>query len=109
MKYLGIAAAMAMVVASGAAQAVDPAAFRVASDLGNLLASESFCGLKYDQAAIQAFVAAKVPAADMSFTGMLSGSRTATEYQFKEMTPSDKTAHCTQTRRVARAYKFIAD
>ena len=83
--------------------------FQLAQSLGDVLASEQFCGLKYDQAAIATFIKDRVPANDLEFTGNLKGATSLATYSLKNMSQSEKTAHCTQIRRVAASYKFIAE
>jgi hypothetical protein len=80
---------------------------RIALDLAQVLGAEKTCGLAFDQGAVEAFIVSKVKPDDMQFSGHLAMfSRVAAGYA-TEMTPSEKTAHCTQITRVARAYKFI--
>lgn len=79
----------------------------LATDLGNVIASEAACGLSYDQAAISAFIESKVPADDMNFPSLLQTMIMGQEYTLQEMSTSGKTAHCTQIARVAKSYGFI--
>lgn len=83
------------------------ASMTLATDLGNILASEEICDLTYDQAAISAFIESKVPADDMSFPSMLQTMTMGQEYTLKDMSASGRTAHCTQISRVAKSYGFI--
>ncbi|UWU80723.1 signal recognition particle [Bradyrhizobium huanghuaihaiense] len=78
----------------------------LANELGSILASEKVCGLTYDQAAIAAFVEQRVPANDMSFPSTLNMMVTGNAVQIEGLSPSAKTAHCTQVRRVAKSYGF---
>lgn len=78
----------------------------LATELGSVIAAERACGLAYDQAAISAFIEAKVPASDMGFPSTLNMMVKGSEVQLEEMSPSAKTAHCTQVRRVAKSYGF---
>jgi hypothetical protein len=79
----------------------------LANDLGDVLASEEVCGLSYKPVAIERFIAEKVKAEDMGFTNALNTMTRGKRRQFQEMSASQKTAHCTQIRRVARSYGFI--
>lgn len=79
----------------------------LANELGSVLASEKACNLAFDQAAIAAFIEAKVPANDMGFASTLNMMTQGSKYQFEEMSASSKTAHCTQIKRVAASYGFI--
>jgi hypothetical protein len=70
------------------------------------LGSEEFCGLDYDQAAIQAFITKRVPADDMDFPPMLESMTTGTEVGNQTKSNSAKTAHCAQIARIAKSYGF---
>ena len=74
---------------------------------GELLGSEAFCGLSYDQAVIAALIDKNVPAGALKFPGNLRYETTITGYSIKEMSPSAKTAHCTAVTNPARAIKLI--
>ncbi|WP_337660101.1 signal recognition particle [Anderseniella sp. Alg231-50] len=78
----------------------------IATELGTVLASEEFCGLTYKQDAIVAFVEEKVKADDMGFAGNLEMQVMGSKALFNEMGQSQKTAHCTQIKRVAKSYGF---
>jgi hypothetical protein len=78
-----------------------------ASALGNLLASESFCDMTYNQSAIAAYIEREVAADDMRFNGMLSLMTSGHEIGLQELSPAGRIAHCTQARRVARSHNFI--
>ncbi|WP_461321330.1 signal recognition particle [Bradyrhizobium diazoefficiens] len=79
----------------------------LANQLGSIIASEKACGLTYDQGAIAAFIEERVPANDMSFPSTLNMMVKGNEVQIEGMSPSAKTAHCTQVRRVAKSYGFV--
>ena len=104
---VGIAAAVLALAAVGLAGAQNFDSMRLATDLGDVLASEEFCGLTYDQDAISTFIESKVKADDMSFTSTLRMMTDGVRYGLADMTDSQKTAHCRQTERVAKAYGFI--
>ncbi len=87
------------------AQQVDT--WKLASQLGDLLASEEFCGLSYDQKAISAFVDSKVAADDMAFTSILRMMTEGSRMKQNAMSKSSRTAHCAQTKRTAKANSFI--
>jgi hypothetical protein len=80
---------------------------QIALELGNVLASESECGLSYNQQAIEAFIEKKVDAGDMGFTSTLQMMTSGSKVQIESMTPSQKAAHCAQIRRVAKKYRFV--
>lgn len=80
---------------------------QLATNLGTVLASEEFCGLSYDQPAIESFIAEKVDADDLSFPSTLSMMTEGSEYQLKDLSKSSKTAHCAQISRLAKTYGFI--
>lgn len=79
----------------------------LANELGSVLASESLCGLSFDQGAISAFIEKRVAADDLSFASTLQMMTTGQEFQLKGMSTSSKTAHCTQIGRVAKSYGFL--
>ena len=106
MKFL-LATAFMMGSISAAEAWDDLERMKVANLLGNLLASEEFCRLEYDQAAIGKFIDETVPADDMGFNPMLETMVGGTEFSLESMTGSQKAAHCRQTERVARSYGFI--
>lgn len=89
------------------AQAMDLESLQLANALGNVLASEEPCGLRYDQAAIAEFVANKVNAEDLGFASSLNMQTMGAKVMITEMSESQKTAHCAQTTRVAKTYGFI--
>jgi hypothetical protein len=105
--WMCVAAPLIAGISSAAAKTQDYE--RVAEVLGNVLAFEEPCGLKYDQVAIKAFIDARVPAKEIRFTKYLQMITVNTAQEIKSMTPSEKTAYCEQTRRVALTYKFISD
>jgi hypothetical protein len=92
---------------SGVAGASGMESLQLAMHLGDVLASEQPCGLSYDQAAISAFIANKVKADDMGFTSNLNIYTFGATSQIRDMSTSQKTAHCAQIKRVAKQYKFI--
>lgn len=96
----------ASIIGAGAASAQGLQSMQIANDLGTVLASEEVCGLSYDQAAIEAFIAKKVSADDMSFASTLNMMVMGSEAQIGDMSASAKTAHCAQIRRVAKSYGF---
>lgn len=92
---------------TGTASAQSMESMQLAESLGDVLASEEFCGLSYNQDAIRAFIDKHVRADDMQFTSTLQMMVSGNKVQNKEMSPSAKTAHCAQITRVARSYNFI--
>jgi hypothetical protein len=74
--------------------------------LGSVSGSEKFCGLSYDQEAIEAFNEKNVAANDMEFAPTLNSMVGGVRVENREMSPSEKTAHCTQIRRVAKSFWF---
>ncbi|MDU8362827.1 hypothetical protein, partial [Pseudomonas syringae group sp. J309-1] len=82
------------------------ASYEVVSNVGSVLAAEEFCGLNYDQPAIAAYIEKNVPADDMTFASSLNMQVIGVKAFQKEMSASQKTAHCTQIARVAKSYGF---
>lgn len=83
--------------------------FEVANGLASVLGSEQACGLKYDQSAIERYVAKKVGADDMSFPLLLKSITEGVKAQIAGMSQSELTAHCTQICRTAKYYGFVAE
>ena len=88
--------------------AIAEEAWQVAHRLGTVLASETACELSFDQAAIARYIEENVPAEDMSFPGQLDASTGGARYNIEQMSESSRTAHCTEVRRIAESYGFIA-
>jgi hypothetical protein len=78
-----------------------------ASALGDIIGSEALCNLTLDQAGIEAWIAANVPADDMTFASHLQAVVGLAEYQQKDMSASAKTAHCAAVRQSAKAAGLI--
>jgi hypothetical protein len=87
------------------AQTLD--SFAIATNLGSVIASEEVCGLTYNQDAIARYIEDNVPADDMGFASTLNLMTDGAGYQISSMSESAKTAHCAQTRRVAKSYGFV--
>ncbi len=104
--YKTILASIMILVASGSLHAQQDST-RVAIELGDVLGSEEFCGLQYNQDAIKRFIDSYVSKNDMGFTGNLGTMTRSSQRQNENMSGSAKTAHCAQIERVARAYGFI--
>lgn len=95
-----------LLASPAAAQMGDVEVMQKAHNLGMLLASEQPCGLAYDQDAISAWIAAEVPAEDMSFASSLNLMATGNARQVEKMTASAKTAHCASVAQTAKHYGF---
>jgi len=103
-----VLAAAALVSAAPAfAQGGSLASGELALNLSSVLGAEEFCGLSYDQAAIQAFIEERVPADDMGFASSLALMTSGADFQQSMMSGSAKTAHCAAITRTARHYGFI--
>lgn len=109
MKNLWLAAAMSALCLPPSIAVAQNDSRQLGSDLGHVIGSEAACGLKYDQAAIRAFVNARVRADDMRFSEYLDNGVWGVSAELKKMSESQKAAHCEQVRRVAKTYKFISD
>lgn len=104
----------ALVLAAGVAALAVPAAaldqmerLQLLNGLSTVMASEELCGLSYDQAAIEAYVDAEVPADDMSFISELALMVMGAGALHESLTESQRTAHCAAVRRSARHYGFL--
>jgi hypothetical protein len=93
--------------ALGSASAASMESLNLARALGDVLASESFCGLSYNQDAIKKFIDEHVNKNDMEFSTTLRMMTDGSQYENDSMSVSEKTAHCAQITRVARSYGFI--
>lgn len=81
--------------------------YEVASNLGSVLGSEAACGISIKQDAVAGYIQQAVPADDMSFTSELNSTTDVMRYDLQAMSEAQKSAHCTQIRRVAQSYGFI--
>jgi hypothetical protein len=106
-RRIAFAAVTVLALAASGDAARGQGSMRLAIDLGDVLGSETICGLTYDQAGIAAFIEKSVPANDMSFTSNLRMMTDAAQSENAELSGSAKTAHCAQITRVARSYGFI--
>lgn len=79
---------------------------QLATNLGTVIAAEGFCGLSYDQAAVAAYIEKNVKPGDMSFPSTLQMMIEGSKFQHQSMSPSAKTVHCAQIKRIAITYGF---
>lgn len=106
MRQIALAGSMAAALAASAsAQSID--SMGLAMDLGGILGAEAPCGLSYNQAAISAWIDENTDPADMSFSSMLTTMSQGSEYNFRDLSESAKTARCRSVERTARHYGFI--
>lgn len=103
MRRLVIVAALVAAWA-GLARAEDA---MLAFKLGDVLGSEKACGLQFDQDAIRRFIETNASAGDMGFTGDMNGAAEIMADRIARFTQSQRTAHCTQIGRVAKANGFV--
>lgn len=104
MRLLIAPAVMLMLCGQSAAEGIDPD--KAASSLGNVLASEEVCQLHYDQAAIATWVETNIAETDMEFPATLARMVRGFKYELGEQSPSERTAHCAQVRRLAKTFGF---
>lgn len=79
----------------------------LSSDLGSLLASEEYCGLNYNQDAIDDFIQENVDPNDLSFPTHLNTAIIGHKYTIEQQTASMKTAHCSAISSSANHYGFL--
>lgn len=104
----GVVALVALALCGlGGPAAAQMDSMQKAASLGSVLGAEKACRLQLNQKAVDAWIEKNVRADDMDFAGTLSLMTAGTVAEIKEMSPMQVAAHCTQTRRVARANKFI--
>lgn len=89
------------------AEAQSMESMTLAKDLGSLLAAEDYCGLKYDPAAIQAFIDEKADPSDMGFASNLQAMTSAQEFSLEAQGEAAKVAHCHAIERSAKHFGFI--
>ena len=77
------------------------------NELGNLLASESVCGLKYRRGAIQELVRKQVGGDMVEFATTLSLLTSNAAFTIHRMSASAQAAHCAQMRVEAKALGFL--
>lgn len=104
-KIMFTATILAATSVGASAQSMD--SMSAASNLGSILAAESFCGLRYDQTAITNWIDQNTRPDDMSFASMLSMMTDGATYELQSMGQSQRTAHCHSVERTARHYGFI--
>lgn len=102
-----LAAGLALI--TGAAHAQNFDVMQKAMSLGTLIGSEEYCGLTYDQTAIEDWIADNIPADAMEFPQNLEMGVTAETYTQDDRSPSAKTAHCAGISRTAKHYGFVAE
>jgi hypothetical protein len=107
MRHLISACLLSAAPGLATAQSMDLESMMLAQSLGTLLASEAFCGLQYDQAAIAAFIATEVSPDDMQFAPTLQMMTLGASSELEGMSASAKTAHCASVTQSARHHKFI--
>lgn len=96
-----------LVAAPAAAQ--DFEAAETARNMGRLIGSEAYCGLTYDQAAIDAWVKKAMDPGDLKFTGHVEMGILGESYDQEDRSDSAKTAHCAAVRRSATHLGLIAE
>ena len=108
MKFAAFSIGLLVAMGFGPARAGSLDSMNVAMQLGTLLGSEEFCGMSYDQSAIDRYIEENVAADDLDFASTLRTMTQGVAFQNKSMTASEKRAHCHQIRRSAKAHGFIA-
>lgn len=79
----------------------------LAFEFGGLLGSEKACNLDFDPAAIERYVAEKVEPSDMEFLSNMNLAADVMARDVERFTPSRRTAHCAQVRRVAESLDLV--
>ena len=102
MKPLILAVALVMLASPSRA---DTTSF--GNELGNLLASESVCGLKYRPEAIEALVRRRVGGDLVEFASTLSLLTSNAAFDLQSMSADAKAVHCAEVKKTARSYGFI--
>ncbi|WP_428029142.1 signal recognition particle [Ancylobacter sp.] len=102
MKPLILAVALVMLASTARA---DTTFF--GNELGNLLASETVCGLKYRPEAIEALVRKRVGGDLVEFASRLSLLTSNAAFDLKSMSADARAAHCMEVKKTAKSYGFI--
>lgn len=91
----GISLAAALMTATATpAQATDAELRKFASEIGSLIAGESFCGYQLDQAAVDALILERLPPGDLSFAETLHNNVAYAKLTHDGMSPTAKSAYC---------------
>lgn len=102
-----IIAAALLVAMAGPSGAVDVERIEKLYALGQVLAAETPCAMRYNAAAVRHWIARNVDASDMEFASDLETRRYLHADRIRTITGSARIAMCTQTRRVAKHYGFV--
>jgi hypothetical protein len=105
MRFLIALAVMALLCSQSVAASLE--SDKAASSLGNVLANEEACQLVYNQAAIATWIEQNVAETDMEFPEALARNVRVFKRELADQSPSERTAHCVQVRRVAKTFGFI--
>ena len=97
--------ALALSASGASAQFLDT--YEAATNLGTILAAESFCGFQYQHSAITGWIDQNIRPDDMSFPDLLSVVTDGAVYELQNMGQSQRVAHCHSVERIARHYGFI--
>lgn len=80
---------------------------KLATDIGTVIGSEEYCGLKFDQQAISEYVTEHADKTDLGFASTLTMMVQGTEYNISTLSPSGKTAHCAAVKVAATSFGFL--
>lgn len=108
MSTLRVSAALVVCVV-GPVGAQDIEQMRRAMQIGTIIGSEQYCGLEYDQSAIERWIDENTDPADMGFGSTMHVGISAEEYEQSSRSGSAKTAHCRSIQRSAAHYGFTAE
>ncbi len=102
-----LAAGLSLLFVSEAVAGKPVSPIVLSQNLGDLLGSEEFCGLTFDQAAIEKFIEDNVSADDMQFAGSVQLYANMKREVVSKLSASQQTVQCVQVKRVAKEYGFI--
>lgn len=92
---------LAAVLAATSASAQDFKSMQMGQNMGRLIGSESYCGLTFDQAAIESWIEENADPGDLNFGSYIELGITGEEFEQDDRSDSAKTAHCATVRRTA--------
>ncbi|NKC04266.1 hypothetical protein [Brucella haematophila] len=102
-----VLAGLALIALSATVHAEEFNAELTAINFGTILAAEEPCGMSYEPAAIEKYVADNVPAEDVGFPATLTRWTRMQKSRVGDMTPSEKVAYCATARQTAAKLGFV--
>jgi hypothetical protein len=99
----------ASLIASAPVCAFAASQLQLAMSFGDVLGAETACGMDIDPAKVESFIQSKVDGSNLEFMSTVHTSVAVSPGKFKQMSPSLRSAHCTQMKRLAKSFKILRD